>query len=127
MAVIMKRVSTLLLFWSCVVGCSSGSGDVETPPPSPPPTSETAGASNTPAGGTGAQNGTGGGDARPVVRNAMPRAFGASCATGADCDSNVCYAGGHGAFCSLACVVDASCPANATGTPHCNPHGYCQY
>ncbi|HEX8790329.1 MAG TPA: hypothetical protein VF765_05205 [Polyangiaceae bacterium] len=58
------------------------------------------------------------------VPDARACAYGASCTSGSDCDSNVCFSGGKGGFCSLSCTSDAQCPAGADGRQHCNPHGY---
>jgi hypothetical protein len=77
--------------------------------------------------GGGAQNHSGGADARDAGRNPDPGAFGASCTSGSDCESNVCFLGGKGGSCSLVCTSDTDCPPGADGTAHCNPHGYCRY
>jgi hypothetical protein len=76
---------------------------------------------------SGNRDHTGGADARESTPNPTARAFGAACASSADCDSNVCFVGGHGGFCSLRCAADVSCPTSSSGAPHCNPRGYCRW
>ena len=105
-----------------VAGCTWSTGD-------PPPTT------NQPAGQStanlatdgGSQNHTGGMDARDAGHSPDPGAFGASCNADSDCESNVCFSGGKGGFCSLQCTSDAQCPPGADGSQHCNPHGDCRY
>ena len=54
--------------------------------------------------------------------------FGAVCAMGSQCASNVCFVGGNRSFCSLRCTAATQamdCPAPPTsGT--CNMQGYCK-
>lgn len=102
--------------------------DIETvsgPEPSPSPSgqgAQTAGLSG------GAQNHSGGADARDAGRNPDAGAFGAACSSGTDCESNVCFVGAKGGSCSLTCAADADCPSGADdAAPHCNPRGYCRY
>jgi hypothetical protein len=75
----------------------------------------------------GGANHAGGGSARDAGHNPDPGAFGASCTSGSECESNVCFEGGQGGRCSLACTSDSQCPSGEDGTRHCNPHGYCRY
>lgn len=107
-----------------VAGCSSGAvGD-------PAPTTSEPEAAKSPLsaeGGAGAGTHSGPMDARDAGHNPDPGAFGASCMSGSDCESNVCFSGGKGGFCSLSCTSDAQCPPGADGTQHCNPHGDCRY
>ena len=123
----MKRVVCVVLVGWCaaLAGCVWDSGGTGDPAPT---TSEPAGhsASNLSAEG-GSQSHTGGMDARDAGHNADPGAFGSSCTTGSDCESNVCFSGGKGGFCSLQCMSATQCPAGADGTQVCNPHGYCRY
>lgn len=95
-------------------------------PPSQPPVSTTSPISGDGPGG-GDQDHTGGADERPHESNPTARAFGATCATDADCESAVCFVGGRGGYCSARCASDAECPAAADGAQHCNPRGYCRY
>lgn len=116
-------VGALLL----VTGCSSGPyGDPAptTTEPEAPKTSSVAVEGGT---GGGAMNHTGGMDARDASINPDPGVFGASCTSGSDCESKVCFDGGRGGFCSMNCSSDTQCPSGADGTQHCNPHGYCRY
>jgi hypothetical protein len=105
-------------------GCSWSTGDTS---PSSGPAGQTAQPIAARDGGGGAMNHSGGMDARDAGRNPDPGAFGASCTTGSDCESSLCFSGGKGGWCSLDCTSDAQCPAGADGTEHCNPHGYCRY
>jgi hypothetical protein len=99
---------------------------VEEPAPPNEPSGQSTAAVAVEAGG-GSQNHTGGMDARDAGHNPDPGAFGASCTSGADCESNVCFDGGKGGECSLACTADSQCPPGEDGTQHCNPRGYCRY
>jgi hypothetical protein len=107
-----------------LVRCSWSSVD-----PSPPsgPASQSSDPLAAHDGGGGAMNHTGGADARDAGRNPDPGEFGASCASGSDCESNVCFLGGKGGSCSLHCTGAPQCPPGADGTEHCNPRGYCRY
>ena len=108
---------------SMVVGCSLES-DPPVATPAPASASQT---SELTTDGGGAGSGSGGGSARDSGHNPDPGAFGAACASGSDCESNVCFEGGKGGTCSLACTRDSDCPPGADGTIDCNPHGYCRY
>ena len=116
----MFRTLALVTFASIILACSSTATS-----PEPQPTEDPSTASQGSQAGAG--NGTGGQDARSTTSNPTPRAFGATCTTGADCDSGVCFAGGKGGFCSGKCTADTDCPQPSSGAPHCNPHGYCRY
>ena len=111
----MKRVAFVAVAM-LVAGCSWETGPSE---PAPSTGSQTSNLS------TGTHSGPQ--DARDAGHNPDPGAFGASCTSGSDCESHVCFSGGKGGFCSLSCTSDAQCPAGADGTQHCNPHGYCRY
>ena len=120
----MKRFAVLA--WLLVsAGCSSA--PTPGPVPSPPSDPESQTSDVTAEGGAGSGTHSGGGDARDAGFNSDPGAFGAACTAGSDCESNVCYSGGKGGFCSLTCTSDTQCPAGADGTQVCNPHGYCRY
>ncbi|HEY8091921.1 MAG TPA: hypothetical protein VIF09_28865 [Polyangiaceae bacterium] len=110
-----------------VAGCSGGASPAPDPSPSGGPAGQAADPLATDDGGGGTGNHAGGGDARDAGHNPDPGAFGASCASGSDCESNVCFLGGKGGTCSLACTSDTDCPAGADGTQHCNPKGDCRY
>jgi hypothetical protein len=107
-----------------MVGCSSGPYGDPAPTTSEP---EATKSSLSAEGGGGGVNHAGPQDARDAGHNPDPGAFGASCTSGSDCESDVCFSGGKGGFCSLNCTSEAQCPAGADGTQHCNPHGYCRY
>jgi hypothetical protein len=54
-------------------------------------------------------------------------AFGAACASSADCESNLCAAFGDGTkHCTLACADATACPDGSQG-PKCNGKGYCAF
>jgi len=125
----MKAMAHVAVVASVMIlgGCSGGASP--TPDPSPPndPASQSTDPVTAGDGGGGTGNHSGGGDARDAGHNPDPGAFGASCTSGSDCESNVCFLGGKGGTCSLTCTSDTDCPAGADGTAHCNPHGYCRY
>jgi hypothetical protein len=119
----MKAMAHVGVF-ALLMGCSGGTG----PTPNPTPSSQSSqSADEVAADGGGAQNHSGGADARDAGHNPDPGAFGSSCTSGSDCESNVCFLGGKGGECSLACTSDSECPPGADGTQHCNPRGYCRY
>jgi hypothetical protein len=96
-------------------GDGSGGSDPAAPPAAPPPAPPAS-----PDGG-----GDGGGDAAAPGGG---KALGETCAKDADCASNVCYVGGKGSYCSLACT-----PKNAKTVcappvfdGSCNKQGYCR-
>lgn len=55
--------------------------------------------------------------------------FGATCQSGAECQSGVCFIGGNQSFCSLHCTaatVAIDCPVPPT-SGICNKQGYCKH
>lgn len=116
--------AALVALMLVVAGCSSGALGDPAPTTSEPEATKSILSAE---GGAGSGSHSGGMDARDAGRSPDPGAFGASCISGSDCGSNVCFSGGKGGFCSLNCTSDPQCPAGADGTQHCNPHGYCRY
>jgi hypothetical protein len=111
----------LVIVALALAGCSGADEG-----PTRSPAADTSGVSA--QGGPGSDTHSGGMDARNAGHNATRGAFGAACASGAECESSVCFSGGKGGFCSVSCTTDAVCPSGAAGAaPHCNPHGYCRY
>ncbi len=122
----MKTVLHVAMFASAVAlaGCSWDTGDPST---AVHPSGQSTAPLAANDGGAGSMNHSGGGDARDSGHNPDPGAFGASCSSGSDCESNVCFMGAKGGSCSLNCTSDSECPPGEDGTEHCNPHGYCRY
>ena len=107
-----------------LAGCSWETGDPST---AIHPVAQSAASQAAPDSGAGSGSHSGGMDARDAGRNPDPGAFGASCTSGSDCESSVCFMGAKGGSCSLDCTSDSECPPGEDGTAHCNPHGYCRY
>jgi hypothetical protein len=107
---------------TALTGCSSAD-----PMPQPSPSANQTAAEVSAEAGPGSGTHSSGMDARDAGHSPDPGAFGASCASGSDCESNVCFMGGKGGECSLNCTSDSECPPGADGTQHCNPRGYCRY
>ena len=122
----MKAMAHVAVIASVVAlaGCSWDTGD---PASAIHPSSQSSAPLTQPDGGAGSGGHSGGGDARDAGRNQDPGAFGASCTSGSDCESNVCFLGAKGGSCSLTCTSDSQCPPGEHGTQHCNPHGDCRY
>lgn len=114
----MKLARFSAVYLASVLGCSGSSTEPSSGPPSATASPQTSG---------GAQDHSGGQNARSTTPNPTLGAFGASCDAGAACVSAVCFEGGKGGFCSLTCTADTDCPQPSLGAPHCNPHGYCRY
>ncbi len=62
------------------------------------------------------------------VGSDMLKPFGATCASNAECASNVCFVGGMRSFCSFHCTMATQatdCPVPPTSGA-CNMQGYCK-
>lgn len=104
-----------------LAGCSGDDGKPSTGPTGPGSHSGTGGGqgstTQTPTGDTSATEPAG-----AKKKNAE-----GPCASGAECESGVCFVGGNQSYCSVKCTVDTAttaCAAPFTGS--CNKQGYCK-